>query len=211
VACGGDAVGEAVAGAEGGAAVAERSHARTGVLLEAGRMGAAIAEIHRARMEWWSGDHVRPLAMTQLLLGDCYMRLNLLQAAKQYALGAVALASSTWQDDLTDLVPHGLLRASSHDYTAGNWCSVVQLADLGLHAQATMVDAEIDPWADADLKNTVMTIGMALRASRQAARRGLADGGVRRRRGGASGDARAARRTRCRRWCLVARGVVRGR
>lgn len=162
-----DAIDEAVARAEGGAAAAMRSHARAAALVDAGRMVDAISEIHRARMDWWSGNHVRPLLITQLLLAKCYVRLNLPQAAKQYALGALALASQARQDDVADLVPHALLEASSHDYTAGNWCSALQLADLGLHAQATMIDAEVDPWYRDDLNNAVMTLGMALRASRQ--------------------------------------------
>ncbi|MEA2277917.1 MAG: hypothetical protein QOC78_2877 [Solirubrobacteraceae bacterium] len=162
-----DAVGAAVARAEGGAAAAERSHRRAAALLEADRTVEAIGEIHRARMEWWSGDHLRPTVMTSLLLGDCYRRLKLPQAAKQFALGAVTLAHTTGADDLTDLIPHGLLQASSHEYTAGNWCSAVQLADLGLTAQHTMIDAEIDPWAQDDLSKAMITAGMALRAARQ--------------------------------------------
>jgi hypothetical protein len=118
-------------------------------------------------MEWWSGDHLRPTVMTSLLLGDCYRRLKLPQAAKQFALGAMTLAHTAGADDLTDLIPHGLLQASSHEYVAGNWCAALQLADLGLRAQNTMVDAEVDAWAEDDLQKAVITVGMAVRAARQ--------------------------------------------
>ena len=57
-----DLVDEAVARVSGNNAVAERARDRAVMLLKVGRRLDALAELHEAKIAWWSGDTIRGVA-----------------------------------------------------------------------------------------------------------------------------------------------------
>ena len=160
-----DAVDASLANSHGAATAAQRSYRRAGRLLGSGQLIEAIAEIHQAKLSWWSGDHLRPSLRMLLLLSECYSQLCLPLAAKQHALAAAHVALVAGDDQLVDVAPHALVRASVHEYRAGSWCSAVLLARLGIMAQQ-LTDESVDQWAQKDGEDVALTFGMTLRSSR---------------------------------------------
>src|ERR671925_578678 len=161
-----DAVDAGVARTSGGAAVAERARDRGLYLRRAGRILDALHELHTAKVEWWRGDTLRGSLLSMLLIADCYRDLGMLQAAKYHAL-AVSYAAHGSGDEVVDLVAAGYLVASECDYAAGAWCSAMELVDLGLTAQAVLVDLDVDETATHLYRRSVATIGFTLRMARQ--------------------------------------------
>ena len=65
-------------------------------------------------------------------------------AAKAYALAAATIAATSGDEDLTDLVPQGLLMAALSEFLAGAWYGAAELYGLGLSAQYQMGDSGMD-------------------------------------------------------------------
>lgn len=162
-----DAVDQAVARTEGGAAAAARARDRAVELLRADRIRDALRDLHSAKERWWSGDTLRGALLAMLLIAECYRRLRLPLAAKQYALTVAGAAQVSGDDDVADLVPRGILFASEVDYHSGAWCSALELLDIGLIAQRLLTDEEVNEAAGEHFNNAVMTVGMSLRAADQ--------------------------------------------
>jgi hypothetical protein len=161
-----DAVDAGVARTSGAAAVAERARDRGLYLHRAGRTLDALHELHTAKVEWWKGDTLRGSLLSMLLIAGCYRDLGMLQAAKYHAL-AVSYAAHGSGDEVVDLVSAGYLLASECDYAAGAWCGAMELVDLGLTAQAALVDLDVDETAADFYRRGVATIGFTLRMARQ--------------------------------------------
>ncbi len=160
-----EAVDSAVANTQGSAAAGERARDRAHGLLDADRLREALHELHRAKAGWWSGDSLRGALLIMLGISECYSRLNLPLAAKQYAL-AVAGAASSGDEALLDLVPPGLLAAADSEYVGGAWCSALELLDLGMVAQDLLIDESIDDGARARSERAIFNLGMLLRGAR---------------------------------------------
>jgi len=160
-----EAVDDAVARTQGGAAAAGRARDRALGLLEAERLREALHELHRAKEGWWSGDALRGALLIMLGISECHARLNLPLAAKQYAL-AVAGAAHSGTEDLLDLVPRGLLVAADVDYAGGAWCSALELLDLGLIAQDLLVDESLNEAARTRTDRAIVHLGMLLRGAK---------------------------------------------
>ncbi len=82
-----DLVDDEIGTREGNSAVAERARDRAMALMNAGRLLDALEELHRARVDWWSGDTVRGSVLACLVIAELYRQLRLFAAAKAYALG----------------------------------------------------------------------------------------------------------------------------
>jgi hypothetical protein len=162
-----EAVDSAIERLYGGSAAAERARDRGLRLKDAGRLCDAIDEFHKAKIRWWNGDSLRGALLSMLMIAETYKELRLPLAGKQYALAVAGTANTSAGDDVRDLLAHALIVASEMDYASGAWASAVELADIGLVGHAVLLDPEEDSWADRDLKNSLMTIGLALRLARR--------------------------------------------
>jgi hypothetical protein len=160
-----EAIDEALARSEGDAAAGDRALDRALVLAEADRPLDALEELHKAKVRFFHGDHARSISSTLLAIGDLYGTLHLPQAARQHALAAASAARASGADEVAGLVPHALLVASEHDYRTGNSVSALQTLRVGLIAQAALVDAEVDQWADRDFSRALVTAGMSFNAA----------------------------------------------
>ena len=138
-----DLVDDEIGAREGRNAVAERARARATALMNDGRNIEALEELHRARVDWWSGDTVRESILASLVIARLYQKLRLNTAAKAHALAAATIATSG-DEDLTDLAPDGLLMAALSEFLSGAWYGAAELYGLGLLAQHQLGRSGID-------------------------------------------------------------------
>ena len=159
------AVDAGVARTQGAAAAAERARDRAVALLDADRLREALHELHSVKAGLWSGDTLRGALSIMLAIARCYEHLHLPLAAKQYALAAMVGADGTG-DDVRDLIPAGLFQAAVADYRAGAWCSALELIDLGLTANAVLMDDEsTDETTERGVNEAIVHLGMIMRAA----------------------------------------------
>ncbi|MXY43425.1 MAG: hypothetical protein F4Y50_05105 [Dehalococcoidia bacterium] len=130
-----DLVDEAVARVSGSSAVAARAGRRAMKLLDAGRQLDGLAELHEAKISWWSGDTLRGSLEAMLTIARIYRDLRLPLAAKAHALAVAMVAVTSGDDDLADLAPVGILMAADADFASGAWCGSTALIEIGLAAQ----------------------------------------------------------------------------
>ncbi len=122
---------EAIGRVAGAARVGEGCRDRGVALRAAGRPLDALHEIHRAKLEWWTGDTLRGALLAMTLIAQLYRDLKLPLAAKQYALAVAGAAQSVGDDEVADLVPTGMLLASEISYQAGDWLAALEELDRG--------------------------------------------------------------------------------
>jgi hypothetical protein len=159
-----EAVDDAVARTQGGAAAAGHAWRRANSLHDANRLREALRELHRAKRGYWSGDTIRGALLVMLLISDCYSRLNLPTAAKQYALAVVGLARRA-NESVLDLISAGLLAAAAIDYSSGAWCSALELTNLGLVQERLLVDEAKREMTESRDVMAVYNLGMMLHAA----------------------------------------------
>ncbi len=153
-----DLVDEAVGQRSGKNALAARARDRSMKLLRAGRRIDALEELHRAKIDWWSGETVRGSLLAMMSIASLYLELGLPQASKSYALAVAYIAASRADEELMDLVPAGLLMAASGDFAAGAWCSATELYELGLAAQHEFVEDGIDSEKHREVKDALIKL-----------------------------------------------------
>jgi hypothetical protein len=138
-----DALDDAADKVAGHAARADRCRGRAIQMLEAGQRLAALAEIHDAKVNWWSGDTLDGSILAMLLAAEIYSNLGLPLAAKQYAMTAAWAAQSSGQPHLIEKTARGILLAASYDYQAGSWLSATFLFKVGIMAHSSLAE---QPW-----------------------------------------------------------------
>ena len=133
-----DLVDDEIGTREGKNTVAVRARDRAMALMNAGRPLAALEELHRARVDWWSGETIRGSVLASLMIAHLYTHLRLHSAAKAYALAAATVAATSGDEELADLVPRGLLLAANCEFLSGAWYGAAELYELGFSAQHHM-------------------------------------------------------------------------
>lgn len=160
------ALDDAVARMAGGARAGEACRDRGIALRRAGRPLDALHEIHRAKLEWWTGDTLRGALLAMSLIAQLYRDLNLPMAAKQYALAVAGAAQSVGRDDVADLVPAGMLLASEISYGAGEWLAALEELEIGVIAMHAL-GQEQSPTVDGLAQRAAFTGTMCLRGARE--------------------------------------------
>ncbi|MGI8486529.1 MAG: hypothetical protein ACR2OU_20005 [Thermomicrobiales bacterium] len=130
----------------GSRAAAEKCRERAMAFFEIGDVLAAIAELHDAKVKWYSRETIVPSLLTVLNISGFYEHLGLKYAAKQYALAAASLAF--WSDipEAKKIASSAVAQVALIDYVLGNWASVVSTAELAARMHAEYVgDFSIDP------------------------------------------------------------------
>ncbi len=99
-------------------------------LSRAGRPLLAIRELNRAKVDWFAAETL-PLALGSMLLASRhYLNLDLIYAAKYYAMAAAYLALGSSDPRVKNLVVPALALAADCDYKAGSWLQAAQLLRL---------------------------------------------------------------------------------
>ena len=160
-----DLVDDEIGSREGRNAVAERARARSKALMNEGFNLEALEELHRARVDWWSGDTARGSVLASLVIAHVYQKLRLYTAAKAYALAAATIAAS--DDDLADLAPQGLFMAALSEFLSGAWYGAATLYGLGLSAQYQMDPSGIDLGEDELIDGAVLHLTYISLCARQ--------------------------------------------
>lgn len=146
--------------------VAERARDRAMALMDDGQVLLSLEELHRAHVEWWSGDTLRGSVLAALTIAQLYRELHLHTVAKAYALAAAVTAARDSDEDLADLVPRGLLIAASCEFFAGAWCSAAELYGLALVAQHEFGRGGVDLDEDPMIQGALLHLGYILRCAR---------------------------------------------
>lgn len=139
-----------------GYVVAEKSRDRAVELLKAGKNLAAIDQLHRARVRWFTGDTLRGSLLALLTLSDAYQKLGLMYAAKYHALGAVFLSARSDDEAIKRHMPDCFYQLGLVQYAAGEWMSVGETFLLFLLAHYSHV-SEPDNWKEhEDVQSSLM-------------------------------------------------------
>ncbi len=138
-------VDDALAEQAGQAAVAARCRDRAISLHRAGRIREAIGELHRVRVDWWSGDTLRGAMLASLLLADWYGELGMHHAALQQALTVGYVAHTADNELVQDLLPPALALAALAEYQTGAWIGACELTEIALMAAMAYLEGGVDP------------------------------------------------------------------
>jgi hypothetical protein len=160
------ALDDAVGRVAGAARVGEGCRDRGVALRDAGRPLDALHEIHRAKLEWWTGDTLRGALLAMIFIAQLYRDLKLPLAAKQYALAVAGAAQSVGGDDVADLVPAGMLLASEISYQAGDWLAALEELEIGVIAMHAL-GQEGSPTVIGMAQRATFTAAMCLRGARE--------------------------------------------
>ncbi|WP_420621947.1 hypothetical protein [Candidatus Poriferisodalis sp.] len=154
-------------GARGGKSiVAERARDRAMALMADNQVLLALEELHRAQVEWWSGDTLRGSVLASLMIAQLYRELRLYEVAKAYALAAAVTAANDSDGGLVDLAPRGLLFAASCEFLSGAWCSAAELYDLALVAQHEVGRGGVNLDEDTMVQEAMLHLGYILLCAR---------------------------------------------
>lgn len=139
-----NALDEALGSVEGDNAVAERCRSRALSLMKSEKPLLALREFHKARINWFHGDTLRGSLLAMLTISKIYDDLRLPQAAKGYALAAGAVAVSSHDADVIDLVGDSLFQVFHCSYAAGTWLDATAFGQLALLAHGTYAEDAFD-------------------------------------------------------------------
>jgi hypothetical protein len=122
-----DRADELLASKAGNAAAGEKAIDRAFGLLDAGDIPAAIRELHKAKMKWFSGERLEGMLRLLLLIAEQYHQLGLLYAAKYHQLAAAYIARYEDPDRVGAILPKALLAVQDSEYGAGNMFGFLQI------------------------------------------------------------------------------------
>ncbi|WP_300579206.1 hypothetical protein [Phenylobacterium sp.] len=134
-----DQIEELIDSRTGQHAVAKRSYRRALAQFEAGNRLAAIDELQKAKLGWFSGDEMEKSVMAMLLLAECYAALHLHVAARYYAAGAAYIAVNADDEDVRALTPLAAFLLADSFFGVGEGMSFLRAfgAALQLHQLLT--------------------------------------------------------------------------
>ena len=130
----------------GDSAVAGKAQDRAISFYRNGRLLRSVAELHEAKVRWYTHESLEGSVLAMLFIAKCYCDLGLDYAAKYYALAAANRAAGSTDPDLLQLVPRALALAAECDYLQGNWVRFLGLTDLTVaaHVQFARHPGDLD-------------------------------------------------------------------
>lgn len=108
---------------------AEKCLARAKSFRAAGDLPRAMAQLHRAKIDWFAEETLGKSLLALDWLSLAYIEQGLFFAAKYYALTSAHVASQATDLRLKPLIARSLERASSCDYAMGAWHGFLELAE----------------------------------------------------------------------------------
>ncbi|MCA1568103.1 MAG: hypothetical protein LC803_21160 [Acidobacteria bacterium] len=108
---------------------AEKCLARAEAFRDAGDLPRAMAQLHRAKIDWFAEETLDKSLLALDWLGLAYIEQGLFFAAKYYALTSAYLTTRATDLRLKRVIVRSLERASSCDYAMGSWHSFLEMAE----------------------------------------------------------------------------------
>jgi hypothetical protein len=108
---------------------AEKCLDRAIVFQKAGDLPHAIAQLHRAKIDWFAEETLGKALLALNCLSEAYSEQGLHFAAKYYALAAAFLAVNAKDLKLKRLIARSLDCAATCDYALGAWHGFFELAE----------------------------------------------------------------------------------
>ncbi|WP_342328071.1 hypothetical protein [Pedobacter sp. FW305-3-2-15-E-R2A2] len=123
----------------GMAAAGGKLRDRAVIYLKSGHHDKAIKLLHELKLKWFNKDTQEGMILTCLLLSDTYYKMDLLLAAKYFALVSAYIAHKSRETALSDKVVMGINMVMNCDYARGAWLSYLRLVPilLGTHEMMT--------------------------------------------------------------------------
>jgi hypothetical protein len=102
-----------------------------------GEILTAINELHEAKVKWYSEETLKGSILSILIIAQWYRELNLIYAAKNYALAGAYLASKSSEEQIIQYCPKALIQLSEYNYLEGSWLDCLFFTEIGLKAHFT--------------------------------------------------------------------------
>jgi len=156
-----------VARRSGRARAATSCRDRAFALKQAGNVLGALAEFHKAKVEWFTGDTLRGTILSLGFIAECYEDLNLYYAAKYHYLGAAWLALNVRPDEPDELAKPMLISAALTTFRMGNWLDFVEWAMVAFrhHVLLALDPANLDDHDD--LQDLISHLAIVLDSARK--------------------------------------------
>jgi hypothetical protein len=110
--------------------VAEKSRDRAVELMRVGKTVAAIQELHKAKVRWFTGDTLEGTLLAMLSLSQAYLKLGLVWAAKYHAFGAAFVIAKSNDDDVRARLGDAICQLGDCAYAGGEWATFSELVPL---------------------------------------------------------------------------------
>lgn len=108
---------------------AEKCLNRATAFREAGDLPRAMAQLHRAKVDWFAEETLEKCLLALHWLSHGYEEQGLHFAAKYYALSAAYLALFATDLRLKTLIARSLVQAAEQDYLMGAWHGFLELTE----------------------------------------------------------------------------------
>jgi hypothetical protein len=130
---------------------AEKCLDRAQAFYQAGDVPRAMAQLHRAKVDWFAEETLGKALYALSWLSHTYTEQGLFFAAKYYALAAAFIALQSRDAHLKPIVARSLASAASCDYAMGAWYGFLELAEVSAvcHRNLTpqlVADNELPHW-----------------------------------------------------------------
>ena len=123
-----EAVDALVAERFGAFMTAEKCLQRADAFRQAGDLPRAMAQLHRAKIDWFAEETLGKSLLTLRWLSMAYEEQGLIFAAKYYVLAAAYVAIQSNDLDIKPFVVSSLELAAEKDYAVGAWNGFLELA-----------------------------------------------------------------------------------
>ncbi|MBS2039866.1 hypothetical protein JST97_33080 [bacterium] len=112
--------------------VADSCVERAKKLSESGNLIAAIRQLHKAKVEWFTAETIKNSLGALCWLSEQYRHLGLIFASKYCALSAAFIALHSEGTDVKKFMYEGTELAAFSDYLLGNWHSFLDMEQFTL-------------------------------------------------------------------------------
>ena len=150
---------------------AEKCRDRAIQFYESKNIMKAINQVHQSKVKWFSEETLKGSILSILLISKWYKELNLIFAAKYYALAAAFISINSSDPQIITYLPRALIQAGACDHIQGSWLSYLRLSDIGLKSHcmfsSNVGDSENDELFDEILFNTTTLISITKQISPQ--------------------------------------------
>lgn len=97
--------------------------------MKAGKITISISLLHELKVKWFKNEATRGVILTSMLLGECYSKLQMEFASKYYYLIATDMSLAYHEEnDVLDLFPKAIKKASESAYSSGSWLHYLDLS-----------------------------------------------------------------------------------
>jgi len=110
---------------------AEKCLERAKAFYETGDLPRAMAQLHRAKVDWFAEEALPKAILAMRMLSQIYAEQGLFFAAKYYALAVSFLVFHSSDLYLKPLLAENLEEAASCDYAMGAWHGFLELSEVG--------------------------------------------------------------------------------